>query len=73
MRFEKVNNKVTCIVDFELDNIIVGFITEFEVNSTKAYIVAERDFLKGPRGRYIRSLYMSIKILLHDKGVMTME
>jgi hypothetical protein len=51
-----------------------GFITEFAVDTTKSYtIAAEKEFLKGPRGRYIRSLYMSIKILLHDKGVMTME
>jgi hypothetical protein len=38
-----------------------------------SYTFAEKEFLKGPRGRYIRSLYTSIKILLHDKGVMTME
>jgi hypothetical protein len=39
----------------------------------KSYSVAERDFLKGPRGRYIRSLYTSIKMLLYNNGVMTME
>jgi hypothetical protein len=62
-----------CAVDFWLDNITAGFITEFAVDTMKSYTVAEKDFLKGPRGRYIRSLYTSIKILLHDKGVMTME
>jgi hypothetical protein len=39
----------------------------------KSYTIAENDFLKGPRGRYIRNLYTSIKILLHDKGVIIME
>jgi hypothetical protein len=60
-------------VDFWLDNIFAGFIIEFAVDTTKSYIVAKKYFLKGPRGRYIRSLYTSINILLHDKGVMTME
>jgi hypothetical protein len=70
---ERVNNKFMRTVDFWLDNIIAGFITEFVVDTTKSYTAAEKDFLRGPRGRYIRSLYTSIKILLHDKGVMTME
>jgi hypothetical protein len=72
-RLERVNNKFTRIVDFRLDNITVRFNTEFSVDTTKSYTVAKKDFLRGPRGRYIRSLYMSIKILLHDKGIMTME
>jgi hypothetical protein len=54
---EKVNNKVTRPVYLWLDNIIAGFITEFAVDTTKLYTVLEKDFLKGPRGRYIRSLY----------------
>jgi hypothetical protein len=70
---ERVNNKFMRAVDFWLDNITAGFITEFAVDTMKSYTTAEKDFLKGPRGRYIRSLYTSIKILLHDKGMMTME
>jgi hypothetical protein len=38
-----------------------------------SYTTAVKDFLKGPRVRYIRSLYTSINILLYGKGVMTME
>jgi hypothetical protein len=60
-------------MDFCLDNITTGFVTEFTVDTTNSYIVTEKDLLKGPRGRYIRSLYTSINILLHDKGIMTME
>jgi hypothetical protein len=60
-------------VNFWLDSIIAGFIIDFAVDTTKSYTFVEHEFLKGPRGRYIRSLYTSIKILLHDKGVMTME
>jgi hypothetical protein len=50
----------------------VGFITEFAVDRAKSYSVIEQYFLKGPQGRYIRSLNTSIKILLYNKGVMTM-
>jgi hypothetical protein len=62
-----------CTIDFWLESIVAGFITEFEVGTTKSYSVVEKEFLKGPRGRYIRSLYTSINILLYNKGVMTME
>jgi hypothetical protein len=55
-------------VDFLLDSIIAGFIIEFAVDTTKLYTVVEKYFLKGPRGRYIISLYTSINILFYDKG-----
>jgi hypothetical protein len=72
-RLEIVNNKFMCVIDFWLDIITPGFITNFVVDTMSSYTATERDFLKGPRGRYIMSLYTSIKILLHDKGMMTME
>ena len=70
---KQVNNKFMCAVDFWLDNIVVGFITKFAVDILKSYNTTDHEFLKGPRGRYIRSLYTSIKILLYDNGVITME
>ena len=70
---QQVNNKFTRPVDFWLDNIVAGFITKFAVETTKSYNAAEREFLRGPRGRYIQSLYTSIKIFLYNKDVMTME
>jgi hypothetical protein len=60
-------------VDFWIENIIARFITELAFDTAKSYIIVEKEILKGPRGRYIRSLYMLIKILMHDKGVMTMQ
>jgi hypothetical protein len=72
-RLDMVNNKFMHVVDFWSDSITVGFITEFAINATKSYTFVEKEFLKGPRGIYIMSLYMLIKILLHDKGVMTMD
>jgi hypothetical protein len=73
VQLQQVNNKFMCAVDFWLDSIVVGFIIEFAVDTTKYYSEAEHDFLKGPRGRYIISLYTSIKILLYNNCVMTME
>jgi hypothetical protein len=72
-QLQHVDNKFTHAIDFWLDNIVVRFITEFAVDTTKSYNTAEQEFLKGPRGRYLRSLYTSIKIFLYNKGVMTME
>ena len=72
-QLQQVNNKFTRTIDFWLDNIVAGFITEFAVDTTKSYNAVEQEFVHGPRGRYIRSLYTSIKILLYNKGVMTTE
>jgi hypothetical protein len=73
VQLQQVNNKFTRTIYFWLDSIVAGFITEFELDTMKSYTTAKKDFLKGPRGRYMRSLYTSINILLYDKGVMTME
>jgi hypothetical protein len=72
VQLQQIDNKFTRVVDFWLDNIIARFITEFAIDTAKSYNATEQEFLKGPRGRYIRSLYTSIKILLYNKGVMTM-
>jgi hypothetical protein len=51
VHLKRVNNKFMHVVDFWLDNIIAGFITECAVNTAKSYIAAEKEFLKIPRGR----------------------
>jgi hypothetical protein len=71
-QLQQVDNKFTRAVDFWIGSIVPGFITEFAVDTGKSYNAAKQEFLKGPRGRYIRSLYTSIEILLYNKGVMTM-
>jgi hypothetical protein len=60
-------------VDFWLDSIVARFITKFVVDIVKSYTIAKHNFINVPRGRYIQSLYTSIKILFHDKGVMKMD
>jgi hypothetical protein len=68
-----VSNNTSHAVDFWLDSILGGYITEFAVDCTQSYSVAERDFFKGPRGRFMKSLGTWIKMLLCDKCMMTME
>jgi hypothetical protein len=73
VRLKRVNNKFMCTIYSWLDNIVVGYITKFAVDTSKYYCVIEEEFLKVQRGRYISLLYTLIKISLHDKGVLTME
>jgi hypothetical protein len=73
MQLQRVNNKFMRPVDLWLDNIVAGFITEFAADTAKSYTAIDQYFLKGPRGRYIRSLYNSTKILLYENNVITMD
>ena len=55
-RLEASEDKITCLVDHWLNQIIGGFIIEFVVDTSVSYSEAERRFLKGPRGKYVKSL-----------------
>jgi hypothetical protein len=44
-----ISNRVSRAVDFWLDSILGGYITEFSIDCTQSYSVAEREFFKGPR------------------------
>ena len=65
-----LDNPITRAVDFWLASVLEGFITEFAVDQTKSFSEAECYFFKGYRGKYLRSLNLSIKMLLHEKGTM---
>jgi len=62
-------DKIVQVVDHWIDQIIGGFITEFAVDTTISYCEAERHFLKGLQGKYIKSLNTWIKMLLCEKRV----
>jgi hypothetical protein len=72
-QLNSVSNLTTHTVDFLLDNILGGYITEFVVDCTQSYNVTKRDFFKGPHGRFMKSLGMWIKMLLCDKFIMAMQ
>jgi len=63
-RLEASKDKIACIVYHWLDQVIGGFITEFVIYTTVSYSRAERHFLQGPQGKYIKSLNTWIKMLL---------
>ena len=55
-RLKKTNNSISRVVYFWLNNLLEGFITEFAVDTLKAYNEEERFFFKGYHGKYINSL-----------------
>ena len=69
-RLEASKDKIVCVVDHWLDQIIGVFITKFAVDTSMSYNEAERNFLKGPRGEYVKSLNTWIKMLLCEKWAM---
>ena len=62
-RLKKTDNSILRAMDFWLNNLLEGFITEFAVNTLKAYIEAERVFFKGYHGNYLNSLILWIMML----------
>ena len=72
-RLKKTDNSISIAVDFWLNNLLEGFITEFAVDTLKAYNKAERVFFKGYHGKYLNSLNLWIKMLLCEKGVLRLD
>ena len=69
-KLEAFEDKIAQVVDHWLDRIIGGFITEFVIDKTINYSEVERHFLKGLRGKFIKSLNTWIRMLLCEKQVM---
>ena len=60
-------------IEVWLNNILERLITKFVVNAVKSYSDAERDFFKGPRGRFLLSLQLWIKMFICEKGILKMN
>ena len=65
-----IDNPISRAVDFWLASVLEGFITEFAVEQRKHFNEAERYFFKGYHGKYLNSLNLFIKMILHEKGVL---
>jgi hypothetical protein len=50
-QLKRVNKKFTRSIDFWLDIIVVGYITEFAIDTLNYYSVEEEYFPKGPMGK----------------------
>ena len=55
-RLKRVGNLVSRDVDFWIDSIFEGYITEFVVDTITSYSEAEHKFFQGPRSRYMLPL-----------------
>ena len=70
---QETEKKESWAIEFLLDSILEGYITEFVVDTTTSYNEAEREFFNGPRGRFLLSLQLSIKMIVDEKGILKMH
>ena len=68
-----VNNEISCAVDFCTTRTLEAFVTEFAIDTSTSFSKAERQFFKGPRGKFLNLLGLRIKILLAEKGILLFE
>ena len=57
-------------VDFWVDSILQGYITEFAVDTITSYSEVERNFFQGPRRRYLLCISTWIKMLAYEMGIL---
>ena len=70
---QEVDNKAARVVEVCIDSILEGYIIEFTVDTVKSYSDAERELFNRPRGRFLSSLQLSIKMLIYEKGILKMN
>ena len=70
---KNVNNEVSRAVDFWTTRTLEAFVTEFAIDTSTSFSEAERQFFTGPRGKFLNSLSLKIKILLVEKGILLFE
>ena len=70
---KSVNNEVSRAVDFWTTRTLEAYVTEFAIDTQTSFSEAERRFFKGPRGKYLNSLSLRIKMLLAEQGILLMQ
>ena len=60
-------------MDFWLNSLLEGFVTEFAVDMLKDYNEAKRLFFKQYHGKYLNSLNLWIKMLLCEQGLLRLD
>ena len=63
-RLNQTDNPISRAVAYWLNSFLEGFVTEFAVDTLKAYSEAERKFFKGYRDKYLNALNLWINMLL---------
>ena len=72
-QLKEVSNPISHAVDFCIDRILRGYITEFVIDYTKSYSATKREFFYKPRDKYLRELDVWIKMALRDFGAFPMR
>ena len=70
---KRVNNEISRVVDFWTTRTLEAFVTEFAIDTSTSFSEAERQFFKGPRGNFLNSFSLRIKMLLAKKGILLIE
>ena len=65
-----VSNTISRAVDFWVDNILQGYITEIVVDTITSYSEVERKFFQGPQRRYLFYIGTWIKMPVYEKGIL---
>ena len=72
-RLKNISNPIFRVVNFKVDRILEGYITDFFVDTITSYSEVERKIFQGPIGIYLTSLRIWIKMLVCEKGILRME
>jgi len=72
-QLNEISNPISRAVDFWINNILKGYVTEFDITYSKSYSASDREFFSSPRGRYLREVTVWINMALHDCGTLPMK
>ena len=68
-----VCNPISRAIDFWVDSILQGYITEFAVDTITSYSEANIMFFQGPQRRYLLSIITWINMLYYEKGILQLS
>ena len=70
---KRVNNEISRAVDFWMTRTLEAFVMEFAIDTSTSFSEAEQQFFKGPRGKFLNSFSLRIKMLLAEKGILLIK
>ena len=70
---KSVNNAVSRAVDFWTMRALDAFVTEFAIDTHTSFSEEKGQFFKVPRGKYLNSFSLKIKMLLDEKGILLIK
>ena len=68
-----VSDTISRAVDFWVESILQGYISELAVEAITSYSEAERKFFQGSQRKYLLSIGTWIKMLVYEKGILQLS